>query len=129
MNPVLAVALLAAVVLIPYVPRLRRHTTYSDDEDIKRIEDGLIVPAPEAWPVRLSESDVAGAYAPIDSPQAQWPWETGYAPEVERHLDMAPVDWEPVIRKAHEWNELTGELARISLDVRDWLPEMAGSSS
>ena len=125
----LTLALIAALVLAAYAPRLRRPAANSDDEEIMRIEDGLIEHEPQAWPVRQRESDVAGAYAPIDSPQAQWPWETGYAPEVERHLDLAPVDWTPVIRKAHAWNELTGELARISLDVRDWLPEMAGSSS
>jgi hypothetical protein len=84
--------------------------------DIIRIVAGLHLVEPEPWPARQAESDVAGAYAPIDSPAAQWPWETGYAPALDRHI---AYDWDEVVREAVAWNWAVETLGQIYVDVRD----------
>lgn len=88
----LAAALLATPIPAAFIGHRRAHRRQNEANEIERIEAGLTVELPlirPPWPQRQAASDIAGAYAPIDSPQAHWPWRKELEPEL-RYLAARP---------------------------------------
>ena len=94
---------------------LARGRAYRTETEIARIKAGLadnewnghtpVEPLRAvAWPARQSPSDVAAAYQPLHSPEAQWPWRTGY---------VIPPDWDAIVADARVYTRARVELARI----------------